>query len=231
MSNTEKQDNGALLLEPPPGAMNIGVQNPSMLELLREIGATHVENPNAVAILKRAIERLLQVDWDRLPKREIASLLRSNDTDLILQVARRIVDDTGFSTSQRERSRLEGVRRFRTMIEQAGGTEPMKDVEDRLGVSDDTIRKRARKKQMIAIPVGNRQEYPVWQFDGPQMVPHFEEVLQLLNAEHHVDQIRFFLTPSNDLDGLSPINALKQGDKYLKRIKLKATQFQQQGAK
>ncbi len=231
MSNTEKQDNGALLLETPPGAMNIGVQNPSMLELLREIGATHVENPNAVAILKRAIERLLQVDWDRLPKREIASLLRSNDTDLILQVARRIVDDTGFSTSQRERSRLEGVRRFRTMIEQAGGTEPMKDVEDRLGVSDDTIRKRARKKQMIAIPVGNRQEYPVWQFDGPQMVPHFEEVLQLLNAEHHVDQIRFFLTPSNDLDGLSPINALKQGDKYLKRIKLKATQFQQQGAK
>ncbi len=231
MSNTEKQDNGALLLEPPSGAMNIGVQNPSMLELLREIGATHVENPNAVAILKRAIERLLQVDWDRLPKREIASLLRSNDTDLILQVARRIVDDTGFSTSQRERSRLEAVRRFRTMIEQAGGTEPMKDVEDRLGVSDDTIRKRTRKKQMVAIPVGNRQEYPVWQFDGPQMVPHFEEVLQLLNAEHHVDQIRFFLTPSNDLDGLSPINTLKQGDKYLKRIKLKATQFQQQGAK
>ena len=117
------------------------------------------------------------------------------------------------------------------MIEQAGGTEPMKDVENRLGVSDDTIRKRTKKKQMIAIPVGNRQEYPVWQFDGPQIVPHFEEVLQLLDAEHYVDQTRFFITPSKDLDGLSPINALKKGEQYLQRIKLKARQFQQQGAK
>lgn len=231
MSSIEKQDNGTLLMEHARGVMEIEAQTPLMLELLRELGATRVKNPNAAAILKRAVERLLQVDWDQLPKHEVDSLLRSNDTDLVLQLAGRMGRNSGFGASQRERLRLEGVRRFRTMIEQAGGTEPMKDVEDRLGVSDDTIRKRSKKKQMIAIPVGNRQEYPVWQFDGPQIVPHFEEVLQLLDADHYVDQTRFFITPSKDLDGLSPIDALKKGEQYLQRIKLKARQFQQQGAK
>lgn len=231
MSRIEKQDNGASLVEPAPSVIEIEAPTSSMLELLRELGATHVKDPNAAAVLKRAVERLLQVDWDRLPKREVDSLLRSNDTDLVLQLAGRMGRNAGFGASQRERLRLEGVRRFRAMIKQTGGTEPIKDVEERLGVSDDTIRKRTKKKQMIAIPVGNRQEYPVWQFDGPQMVPHFEDVLQLLDANHYVDQTRFFITPSKDLDGLSPIDALKKGDQFLKRVKLKARQFQQQGAK
>jgi len=231
MSGTENQDNSSLLTERSPDVMEIEAQNPAMRDLSRELGATQVKNPNAAAVLKRAVERLLQVDWDKLPKREIDSLLRSNDTDLVLQLAGRMGRNAGFGASQRERLRLEGVRRFRAMIEQAGGTEPMKNVEDRLGVSDDTIRKRTKKKQLIAVPVGNRQEYPVWQFDGPQMVPNFEEVLKLLDAEHYVDQTRFFITPSKDLDDLSPIDALKKGDQYLERVILKARQFQQQGAK
>ena len=71
----------------PAVCLEIEAQTPLMLELLRELGATRVKNPNAAAILKRAVERLLQVDWDQLPKREVDSLLRSNDTDLVLQLA------------------------------------------------------------------------------------------------------------------------------------------------
>lgn len=205
-------------------------QTPSMKELLRQLANTHLDSKKA-SILERSIKSLLEVDWDKMKKRDVESFMLSNDVDLVLQVASYIGRNSKYPASQRERLRSEGIRRFRTMIEQAGGAESIKDVEVRLGVSDDTIRKRMKKGQIIAIPAGNRYEYPVWQFDGAQMVPNFETVLQLLDTEHYVEQTRFFTTPSKELDDLTPIEALKKGEQYLDRIKLKACQFLQQGAK
>ncbi len=206
-------------------------QTPTMLDLLRQLANTHLKDPKRASILERSIKSLLDVDWDKMKKRDVESFMLSNDVDLVLQVASYIGRNANYRASQRERLRLEGTRRFRAMIEQAGGAESMKDVEARLGVSDDTIRKRTKKGQIIAIPVGNRLEYPVWQFDGPQMVANFEQVLRILDTEHYVEQTRFFITSSKELDNLTPIEALKKGEQYLDRVKLKAHQFQQQGAK
>ncbi|MEE9493595.1 MAG: hypothetical protein V3W04_09500 [Gammaproteobacteria bacterium] len=232
MASAEIHDNEALPGESEHDSNNAASTSPALRELQREVGAIHLKNPRAQAVLKRAIERLLRVDWDHMQKQEVASLLQSNDTDLMLKLARRIGHNTVFGASPREQLRLEGIQRFRALIEKAGGTQTMKAVLARLGIaSDDTIRKRVKSKKMLAIPVGNRQEYPVWQFDGAQLVAHFDEVLQLLNTEHYIDQTRFFLTPSVDLDNLSPIDALKKDKQYLERIKLKARQFQHPGPK
>jgi len=225
------KDNQTPHSESTPDVFDFSVQTQSIQKLLRHLVNADVKNPNAAAVLERAIERLLKVDWDKLKKKEIDSLLRSNDTDLVLQLAEIVGRNSKFGASQQERLQLQGVQRFRAMIEKMGGTEPVHDVEIRLGISDDSIRKRTKKNQMIAIPVGNRLEYPVWQFDGAQMAPYFEQLLQLLDTKHFVDQTRFFVTPSKDLDNLSPIAALKKGKRYLDKVKLKARQFQQQGAK
>lgn len=187
-----------------------GPQTPTMRELLRQLANTHLKDPKKASILERSIKSLIEVNWDQMKKRDVDSFILSNDVDLVLQVASHIGHNAKYRASQRERLRLEGIRRFRAMIKQAGGAESMKDVEVRLGVSDDTIRKRTKKRQIIAIPAGNRHEYPVWQFDGPQMVPNFEKILRLLDTEHYVDQTRFFISPSKELDGLTPIEALKK---------------------
>lgn len=200
-------------------------------ELLDEIGRAQFPDTDTLAVVKRVIERLLVMDWAPEKQQTMQQLLQQNDTHLLLSLAGLIGKQAKIGVSKAEKLKLEGIRRFRSLLEHSGGVETMGQVKARLSRSDDTIRKRVANKQMLAIPQGRQQVYPVWQFDGPGMLAHFDTVMQLLESDAPIDQTRFFLTPSADLDNLTPIEALKQSDNYLERIKLKALQFQEQGAK
>lgn len=202
-----------------------------LTELLDEIGRAQFPDTDTLAVVKRVIERLLLMDWAPEKQQVMQQLLRQNDTHLLLSLAGLIGKQAKIGISKAEQLKLEGIRRFRSMLEHSGGVETMAEVKARLSRSDDTIRKRVTNKQMLAIPQGRQQVYPVWQFDGPGMLAHFDTIMQLLESDNPIDQTRFFLTPSTDLDNLTPIEALKKGGTYLDRIKLKARQFQEQGAK
>jgi hypothetical protein len=56
-----------------------------MRELLREMGAAKVKNANAAAILKRAVERLLEVDWDSLPMTASCTTLATCHRSIVLR--------------------------------------------------------------------------------------------------------------------------------------------------
>lgn len=137
--------------------------------------------------------------------------------------------DSQPAMSREARLKLQGRVAFREMISAHGGVLSQQQASEMLGISPDGVRKRASRDKLLAIKQGDHHVYPVFQFgDNGEVVPHFDEVLELLDSRSDVARVRFFLAQDSDL-GKSVIEALNsQGD--LDVIRRKARSFGKQGA-
>jgi hypothetical protein len=86
-------------------------------------------------------------------------------------------------------------------------------VADLLGVSSAAVTKRRGKGGLIAFKHKEDWRYPRWQFDGTAVVSGAITAWQLLPDRHDVaGLVRWFTLPSRQLNGRTPIDAIKEGD-------------------
>ena len=123
--------------------------------------------------------------------------------------------------------RLRGQLALRSLLEEGGGALTAAEVAALLGITEDAVRKRGRRDQLLTLPRSGHSVYPAFQFDldrrGP--VPGLDAVLALLDTDSAPAKLRFFLTPDEDL-GAAPIEVLREGDSGARAlVERKARQF------
>lgn len=83
---------------------------------------------------------------------------------------------------------------------------------ERLGVSRETINKRAQQGKLLALEFGKRgKRYPAWQFEDSIAGAPLERVLAALGPLGAWEQYRFFTQAEPMLGGRTPVEALRKG--------------------
>lgn len=88
------------------------------------------------------------------------------------------------------------------------------DVANLLGISSQAVSNRIRQGRLVAIRAGRRWLLPTWQFEPGFADPVLPGISDLLAAwaGSPVALSRWATTPSADLDGVTPVAALHDGD-------------------
>ncbi len=83
----------------------------------------------------------------------------------------------------------------------------------RLGVSRETINKRAQQGRLLALEFAKRgKRYPDWQFEDRLVGPPVESVLAALASLEPWERYRFFTRRLPGTKGRTPIEAMRQGE-------------------
>jgi hypothetical protein len=112
-------------------------------------------------------------------------------------------------------ARLRGLRMKRELLAREGGILGAQEVADLLHVSRQAVHKRMRARRLIAVECGRHgYAYPAWQFVAGGLLPGLEETLAALDdALGPWMRLAFFLNDNVALDGDSPLEALRRGDR------------------
>ncbi|MEA5532778.1 hypothetical protein [Crocosphaera sp. XPORK-15E] len=127
--------------------------------------------------------------------------------------------------SEKERQKLEWetfVRQFQWRRNLLKDTITTPKVAKLLGTSRQTPHDRVKSCTLLAVTEKGHLRFPIWQFDpeGPDgVIEGFPEVIKALQVSA-LAKINWLSQPNNILDGLTPIEALKQGQK--KRVLIEA---------
>ncbi len=126
-------------------------------------------------------------------------------------------------------ARLRGLVVKQQLLEAEGGCLSSSQVASLLGITRQAVDKRRRSGQLIGLPTGkNRFVYPAWQFTTGETLPGLETVLQHLQVRDPWMQTAFMLNGNLRLDGMSPLEALRQGK--LEEVGKAAQTYGEQGA-
>lgn len=129
-----------------------------------------------------------------------------------------VAEFTGYQFSEVERRELEFaslVRNFRWRRELLKGALSASQVADLLGTSRQTPHDRVKSNSLLAVLDRGAWRFPVWQFDpeGPDgVIDGLPEVLKALKVSQ-LSKLSWLVRPNSFLDGLTPVEALKQGQK------------------
>jgi hypothetical protein len=114
------------------------------------------------------------------------------------------------------RSRGRAVREKMKLAE--GGSITTAEVAVRLGLSEAVVLEQCARGRLLAWREGRARilRFPVWQFQGDQLLAGLKEVLKVLNRDKRLDdfgRIGFFLCTFGRLDGLRPLDCLRTNRK------------------
>ncbi|WNN92244.1 hypothetical protein [Gloeocapsopsis dulcis] len=124
---------------------------------------------------------------------------------------------------------LRGLVVKQQLLEAEGGCLSSTQVASLLGITRQAVDKRRRSGQLIGLPIGkNRFAYPAWQFTTGETLPGLESVLQHLQVRDPWMQTAFMLNGNLRLDGMSPLEALRQGKS--EQVEKAAQTYGEQGA-
>lgn len=130
--------------------------------------------------------------------------------------------------SAQERVLLRGQLNWQRLLERSGGLLDTAAAARRLGISEDAVRQRQRRGQLIAFKQGGRWRFPAVQFTEMGTLPSLPQVLEALDASV-VRQVSFLL--SRDEDGETLAEALASGDpRRIERVLQLAEQDGEHGA-
>ncbi len=197
-----------------------------VLSAIRSFYTTRKHNENTESSFTRVIKLLSEHMADMKMQVDSAEM---TDTELLLAVYKEIIEKLSGVKSQRHQLILEGVRRFNEMIERAGGGYTAVEVADLLGISPQAVGKKRKRKQLLAVRRGEHAIYPVWQFNGNEVVTGLKELLEELEGLSTVMKTQFLLGTDSEYQ-MSRIEYLKSNglDENLRR---KARQLGAQGAR
>jgi len=200
--------------------------------------------PGTEALFTRAttafMRELLAMDKPLTAQARSPQHLARDDKTLLAELMIQMLQ-ADHLTSKAARLQLQGQLAFRRLLEESGGAYTATDAAKLLDITQDAVRKRARKGKLLAVPQGEHTLYPVFQFstNGKGVVQGLEEILSLLDTDSAAAKVRFFLTPDPDLGpepgqnlGETPISALQSGDEKRHALVMrKARQFGHQTAR
>jgi hypothetical protein len=110
---------------------------------------------------------------------------------------------------------VEGRKMIRTLKEAEGGALGSVDMAKHLGVTAKTLQIWTTKGQVVAWRDGaKRFRYPVWQLCKVGLMPGVRECLAELvgSGSDQWSVMRFFLAPSEQLGGRTPLALLRDGE-------------------
>ncbi len=112
-------------------------------------------------------------------------------------------------------ARLRGVKMKRELLAQEGGTLGAQEVADLLRISRQAVHKRFRAGRLLAVQCGRHGfAFPAWQFVAGGVLAGLDEVLAALDDSLGPwMSLAFFLNDNLELDGDTPLEALRRGEK------------------
>jgi hypothetical protein len=126
-------------------------------------------------------------------------------------------------------AKLRGLMAKQQLLEASGGCLSSPQAAEMLGISRQAVDKRRRSGKIIGLPTGkNRFVYPAWQFTTGDTLSGLETSLQHLSVQDPWMQTAFMLNGNLRLDGMSPVEALRQGK--VKEVAIAAQMYGEEGA-
>jgi len=101
----------------------------------------------------------------------------------------------------------------RQLLDRAGGVLAAQEVADRLGIDGGVVHDWTMMGKVIAVPVRNGYFYPSCQFEGKATIPGLMDALEAMPIKAPWMRLEWLLTPDDALGGLSPLDALKAGER------------------
>jgi hypothetical protein len=95
------------------------------------------------------------------------------------------------------------------LLGRAGGLRDAKWVAEYLSINPKSVAAKARRNELLAIPRGDRNLYPAFQFRDGQVVPGVREILEVLPLTNGWSRLSYLLTPDPGLDDRTPIEAFR----------------------
>jgi hypothetical protein len=108
-------------------------------------------------------------------------------------------------------AKLLGQLRRKELLEADGGVVGPEQLGRVLGIQRQSVDKRRKAGTLLAIEIGNRFVYPVWQVEGNRTLDHLEDVLAALKHHDGWRKLSFFVNGNVRLGGKSPLQALRAG--------------------
>jgi hypothetical protein len=110
-------------------------------------------------------------------------------------------------------ARARGVGARAELLEEAGGALRLAQVAERLGTTSQAVHGRRSRGSILAVPLPHGEHvYPACQFTPEGILPGLREFLAAFRAAGPWSQLETLLRDSPDLDGRSPLEALREGD-------------------
>jgi hypothetical protein len=202
-----------VLIEVKPRAGETAVQRELAGEVLKLVSESAHDDYH-VALLRRVFRAVTEVTED-VEVETVADAL-SAGTDL-LAVVRLFEQPEAIETLKQSDplapARLRGIEAREKLIDLAGGTLSGEEVARALGLTRQAVDKRRRSRRLFAISLGKRgHRYPAFQLTDGRPLPGLDAVLAALRGHDAWTQLAFFVNGRPDLNGRSPIDALRRGD-------------------
>jgi hypothetical protein len=107
-----------------------------------------------------------------------------------------------------------GAEHKQELIAEAGGLLTTAQVAELLGISRQAVWKQRQERKLLSVTHGGEEKFPAIQFTrAGEVLPGLSRVLAAISLEGGWGTLDFLITPDDDeLDGLSPIEVLKQQD-------------------
>ncbi len=163
-------------------------------------------------LVLRGVEAISR-EVGHLPPESVDRLLRSSDPRLLAGLARASLDDT--QIDRVDRLKLKGTERFQQLIEDAGGSVSTRWVAEFLDTTEEAVRKRAQRGNLIARRTASGDlSFPRFQFDESRsrLLPGLSKLLAETTAWDAEELIRFLLVrhgPASSDD--TPLKLLERG--------------------
>lgn len=110
------------------------------------------------------------------------------------------------------RAQAQGLKARDDLLRAEGGTLTVAQVAKHLQVSRQSVDRRRRYNQLLAIPIGRHgYRYPAWQFTPTGTLPGWAQVLAVLRDRDAWAKMIFFLSPNDRLEHHTPLAVLRQG--------------------
>jgi len=121
-----------------------------------------------------------------------------------------------------------GAEHKQELIAEAGGLLTTAEVAELRGISRQAVWKQRQERKLLSVTHGGEEKFPAIQFTrAGEVVPGLSRVLAAIGLQGGWGTLDFLITPDDDeLDGLSPIEVLKQEapDRLEDLVRLASTQ-------
>jgi transcriptional regulator with XRE-family HTH domain len=178
-------------------------------------------NPAANAFLKRSMAALLRIA--RTDREDKLNEAMTAPTD-VGAVARALSNSEVIGAGVTELDPLapliaRGVEDKQNLIREAGGLLSASEVAKARGITPQAVYKQRRARKLLSVTHGGEEKFPAVQFtkDG-EPIPGLPVVLQTVGLAGPWGTLDFLLTPDDELDGLSPVEALKKYPEKLEQV-------------
>ncbi len=140
---------------------------------------------------------------------------QAKPTTLNDRLIKKLTNNSSYSPAEKIELELETLQKyFERRRELLSNCVTTTQVAKLLGTSRQTPHDRVKNQSLLAVRDNGQWKFPIWQFD-PQgadgVIDGLPEVLKNLSINSEFAKLNWFMRPNTVLDGLTPLEALKQG--------------------